>query len=192
MRLVRARKAEALAPRLGRLGPTSVLVLGAPKTYRAQAVATTAEKKTEILAIASNRKAFYDYEVDEDYEAGIVLNGTEVKSLRNGKAQLTDAWAEVVRGEAWVHQLYVAEYSHGNVYNHLARRSRKLLLHRAEIDRLARRVSEKGYTLIPLELYFKNGRAKLKIGVCRGKKAYDKRASVKARDVRRALERDDE
>lgn len=158
--------------------------------YVARAVATVTEPKVEIQAIASNRKALFEYEVEEDYEAGIVLSGTEVKALRNGKAQLTDAWAEVVRGEAFVNQLYIAEYSHGNVFNHQSRRSRKLLLHRAEIDRLARRTGERGYTLIPLELYFKNGRAKVKLGVCRGKKQHDKRASVKARDVQRAIERD--
>ncbi len=160
--------------------------------YRPSAVGNAAEQKVEIQAIASNRKAFYEYEVEEDFEAGIVLSGTEVKALRNGKAQLTDAWAEVVKGEAFVHQLYIAEYAYGNVFNHQSRRSRKLLLHRAEIDRLARRTGERGYTLIPLELYFKNGRAKVKLGVCRGKKQHDKRASVKARDVRRAIERDSE
>jgi SsrA-binding protein len=159
--------------------------------YRA-AVVTRAPETNEIVAIANNRKALFEYEVSEDVEAGIVLRGTEVKSLREGKAQLTDAWAEVVGGEVFLHQLYVPEYAFGNVFNHQARRTRKLLLHRQEIDRLGRRVSEKGYTLIPLELYFKNGRAKVKLGVCRGKKQYDKRASVKARDVRRAIERSDE
>jgi len=154
-------------------------------------MATSPEKKVVITPIATNRKAYFDYEVSEDIEAGIVLQGTEVKSLRTGKAALTDAWAEVVRGEVILHQLYVAEYAFGNVFNHAARRSRKLLLHREQIDRLERKTSEKGFTLIPLELYFKEGKAKVKLGVCRGKKQYDKRATVKARDVRREQERDD-
>lgn len=152
---------------------------------------STGEKKVEIVPIATNRKAYFDYEISEDLECGIVLQGTEVKSLRNGKVQLTDAWAEVAQGEVMLHQLYVAEYAFGNVFNHQSRRTRKLLLHREQIDRLARRTQEKGYTLIPLEMYFKQGRAKVKLGVCRGKKQHDKRASVKDRDVRRDLERDE-
>ena len=154
-------------------------------------MASSTDKKVEIVPIATHRKAYFDYEVSEEIEAGIVLQGTEVKSLRTGKAQLTDAWAEVVRGEVFLHQLYVAEYAYGNVFNHAARRSRKLLLHRDQIDRLERRTQEKGFTLIPLELYFKDGKAKVKLGVCRGKKQYDKRATVKARDVRRDRDRDD-
>lgn len=153
-------------------------------------MAVTNAKKVEILQVATNRKAYFDYEVSEEVEAGIVLVGTEVKSLRDGKVTLTDAWAEVTNGEVFLHQLYVAEYSHGNVFNHPSRRTRKLLLHREQIDRLEKRTQEKGYTLIPLELYFSKGKAKVKLGVCRGKKQHDKRDAVKARDVRRDLERD--
>lgn len=141
-------------------------------------------------SIAKNRKAYFDYEIEEELEAGIMLKGTEVKSLRAGKVQLNDAYARIDGGEVFLAQLHIAEYDFGNLNNHEPLRVRKLLLNRNEIDRLARKVSEKGLTLIPLELYFKNGKAKVKLGLCRGKKSHDKRRSIKDRDMRRDLERD--
>jgi len=140
-----------------------------------------------IQRIARNRKASFEYHIEEDIEAGLVLRGTEVKSLRDGKAQLIDAYALIESGEAYVHQLHIAEYVNGTHGNHEPRRVRKLLLHKREIDRLQRKVREKGVTLIPLELYFKKGRAKLKIGLCRGKKQHDKRHAIKQRDLARDI-----
>jgi len=138
-----------------------------------------------IKLIAKNKKASFDYHVEEALEAGIVLSGTEVKALRDGKAQLTDAYAMIERGEVYVFQLHISEYSNKGYANHEAKRTRKLLLHRAEIARLERKVTQKGVTLIPLELYFKRGKAKLKLGLCRGKKLHDKRATIKQRDLER-------
>jgi len=140
-----------------------------------------------IRRIASNRKARFDYHVDDDVEAGLVLTGTEVKSLRDGKVQLVDGYAAIERGEAFLHGMHISEYANGTYANHEPRRVRKLLLHKSEIQRLARKTAEKGYTLIPLELYFKRGRAKVRLGLCRGKRSYDKRASIKERDEKREL-----
>lgn len=150
-----------------------------------------AQTNGEIQKIVTNRRAYHDYSVEEELEAGLVLTGTEVKSLRDGKAQLNDAYAMIEGGEAFMHQVHIAEYKQGNIFNHEPRRVRKLLLKRTEIERLIRKVREKGYTLIPLELYFKRGRAKVKIGLCKGKKQYDKRATVRDRDLRREAERED-
>ena len=150
-----------------------------------------AQTNGEIQKIVTNRRAYHDYSVEEELEAGLVLTGTEVKSLRDGKAQLTDAYAMIEGGEAFMHQVHISEYKQGNIFNHEPRRVRKLLLKRTEIERLVRKVREKGYTLIPLELYFKRGRAKVKIGLCKGKKQYDKRATVRDRDLRREAERED-
>ena len=138
--------------------------------------------------IAQNRKARHDYHIDDTYEAGIALVGTEVKSLRQGRASLVDGFAEVDDGEVWLHNVHIPEYTQGTWTNHSARRKRKLLLHRSEIDRIARKVSEKGYTLVPLALYFKDGRAKVEIGVARGKKEYDKRRTLAARTADREKE----
>jgi SsrA-binding protein len=140
--------------------------------------------------IVKNRKAYFDYEIEEEVEAGLVLKGTEVKSLRAGKAQMTDAYARVERGEAFLVQLHISEYEFGNLNNHEPLRVRKLLLKKTEIERLRRKVAEKGLTLIPLELYWKNGKAKVKLGLCRGKKAHDKRRTIRDRDVRREIERE--
>jgi len=141
----------------------------------------------EIKSVARNRKARHDYEILADLEAGLVLKGTEVKSLRDGKCQLVDAHVQVDNGQAYVHQLHIAEYKNGTIYNHEPKRVRKLLLKHSEIEKLHRQVTQKGVTLIPLEVYFKKGRAKLKLGICRGKKHHDKRASIKERDTRRDL-----
>ena len=139
--------------------------------------------------IASNRKAYHDYSIEDTWEAGIVLTGTEVKALRAGRASLIDGFAEVEGGEVWMVGVHIAEYSQGTWTNHSPRRRRKLLLHRSEIDRIERKISEKGFTLVPLSLYFKDGRAKVEIGLARGKRQYDKRQTLAAKDARRDMER---
>ncbi|MCL2879216.1 MAG: SsrA-binding protein SmpB [Treponema sp.] len=148
-----------------------------------------------IKMIAVNRKARHDYAIDDSYECGIELLGTEVKSFREGKISFPDAWAEVIasprRGsEIWLRSLTVAENPFSSVFNHDPFRKKRLLLHREEIKRIKRRVEEKGYTLIPLSFYFKKSRVKVELGLCKGKKAYDKRADIKERDVKRDVERD--
>ena len=135
--------------------------------------------------IAQNKKARHDYHVDDTYEAGLVLVGTEVKSLRQGRASLVDGFAEIDGGEAWLHNVHIPEYSQGSWTNHSARRKRKLLLHRSEIAKIERKTSEKGFTLVPLALYFVDGRAKVEIAVARGKKEYDKRHTIAARTAER-------
>jgi SsrA-binding protein len=140
--------------------------------------------------IASNRKAYHDYSIEDTWEAGIVLTGTEVKALRAGRASLVDGFAEVDGGEIWLIGVHIAEYSQGTWTNHTPRRRRKLLLHRSEIDRIERRTSEKGFTLVPLSLYFKDGRAKVEIGLARGKRQYDKRQTLAEKDARRDIERE--
>jgi SsrA-binding protein len=135
--------------------------------------------------IAQNRKARHDFHIDETWEAGLVLMGTEVKSLRQGKASLVDGFAEVDGGEVWLHGVHIPEYTQGTWTNHAARRRRKLLLNRTEIARIERKVHEKGYTLVPLQMYFKDGRAKVEIALARGKKAWDKRQSLAERQADR-------
>lgn len=137
--------------------------------------------------IAQNKKAFHDYHIEERFEAGIVLVGTEVKSLRNGKANFRDSFVLIRDGEAWLNNLHISPYDFGNRANHDPDRVRKLLLHRREIDRLNGRVREQGYTLIPLRLYFRNGMVKVEIGLARGKKQYDKREDIKKRETKREL-----
>ena len=143
---------------------------------------TTSGKKL----IAQNRKARHEYEIEDTVEAGLALVGTEVKSCREGKANLADSYAIVKDGEAWLLQAHIAPYSHGNRANHDPMRARKLLLHRAEIERLAVKVTQEGRTLVPLRLYFDHGLAKAEIAIARGKKLHDKRRSMaKAEDERR-------
>lgn len=142
-----------------------------------------------VHVVARNRKALFNYEVVDEVEAGLVLTGTEVKSLRDGKVQLLDGYAMVDGGECFLHHVHISEYAQGSYANHDPIRKRKLLLHRREIEKLGEKVREKGYTLIPLELYFKEGRAKVKLGLCRGKAAHDKRASIKEREERREVAR---
>jgi SsrA-binding protein len=139
--------------------------------------------------IAQNRRARHDYFILETFEAGVVLTGTEVKSLRLGKASLAEAYAAVEEGEAFVLQMHIPPYSQGNRWNPDPVRRRKLLLHRAEIQALERAVAQKGQTLIPLKLYFSRGRAKLLLGVAKGKKTYDKRHTIAERDARREMDR---
>ena len=138
--------------------------------------------------VASNRKARHDYLIEDTFEAGMVLQGTEVKSLRAGRASLIDGFAEVDAGEMWLHGVHIPEYTQGTWTNHAARRKRKLLLNRAEIDKIERRVNERGLTIVPLSLYFKDGRAKVEIALAKGKKSYDKRHALAERQANREVE----
>jgi SsrA-binding protein len=135
--------------------------------------------------VASNKKARHDYHIEDVFEAGMVLQGTEVKSLRMGRATLTDGFVDIDRGEAWLHGVHIPEYTQGTWTNHAARRKRKLLLHKTEIEKIERKVSEKGHTVIPLSLYFVKGRAKIEIGLAKGKKTWDKRQSIASREADR-------
>ncbi len=140
--------------------------------------------------IAQNRRARHDYFLDDRYEAGIVLQGTEVKSLRAGQASLAEAWVKIDdQGEAWLMQAHIEEYDHGNRYNHDPVRPRKLLLHKRELERLTKEVGAKGVTLVPTRLYFRDGRAKLEFALGRGKAHHDKRQDLKARDAQRQIDR---
>ena len=142
-------------------------------------------KETGQKMIAQNKKARHDFLIEDTYEAGLVLVGTEVKSLREGRASLVDGFVDIDRGEAWLHNVHIPEYSQGTWTNHSARRKRKLLLNRDEIDKIERRVNEKGLTVIPLSLYFKDGRAKVEIALAKGKKSYDKRHTLAERTANR-------
>jgi SsrA-binding protein len=138
--------------------------------------------------IAQNKKARHDYHIDETWEAGMVLMGTEVKSLREGRASLVDGFAEIDGGEVFLLNVHIPEYLNGTWTNHAARRRRKLLLNRSEITRMERKLSDKGYTLVPLQLYFKDGRAKVELALARGKKAYDKRHTLAEKQANREKE----
>ncbi|AUA13410.1 SsrA-binding protein SmpB [Streptomyces sp. SID8361] len=146
-------------------------------------------KETGRKLIAQNKKARHDYHILDTYECGLVLTGTEVKSLRQGRASLADGFAQLDGGEAWLHNVHIPEYSQGTWTNHSARRRRKLLLHRAEIDKLIGKTQETGHTLVPLALYFKDGRAKVEVALARGKKEYDKRQTLREKQDRREAER---
>ncbi|ACK42625.1 MULTISPECIES: SsrA-binding protein SmpB [Dictyoglomus] len=144
----------------------------------------------EKKVVAVNRKARHDYSILETFEAGIVLTGTEVKSLRRGKVSLQDSYADVKNGEVWIYNLHISPYEHGNIYNHDPKRPRKLLLNKDEIAYLVGKVRERGLTLIPLSIYFnERGWAKVELGLAKGKKLYDKRRDIAERDERRELER---
>lgn len=146
--------------------------------------------KTEKTYIAKNRKAFHDYFVEDRIEAGIELTGTEVCSLRENSAQLRDCFIVIRRGEAWLNGVHISPYSHGSIFNVDPERRRRLLLHKKEILKLQQQADRKGYSLIPLSMYFNpKGRVKVEVGVCRGKKEYDKRASIKERDTKREIDR---
>jgi SsrA-binding protein len=139
--------------------------------------------------IARNRRARHDYHIEDTFEAGLVLTGTEVKSLRMGRASLTDGFAQISDGEAWLHNVHIPEYLQGSWTNHTPRRIRKLLLHRSEIDRLVSKTTEQGLTLVPLSLYFKDGHVKAEIALARGKRTYDKRQDLAKRDAAREMDR---
>ena len=143
-----------------------------------------------VKVVATNRSARHDYFIDEVFEAGIVLTGTEVKSLRQGRATIGDGYIHIEGGEAWVENLHIPEYTQGTWTNHAPRRKRKLLLHHTQIDELHIQTRERGLTIVPLRLYFSKGKAKLEIGVARGKKLYDKRQSLKERQDNREAQRD--
>ena len=142
-----------------------------------------------IKTIATNRKAYHDYHILDTYEVGIVLTGTEIKSIRAGRVNLGDSYATVRDGEVWLINMHIAAYSHGQRENHEPRRERKLLLHRQEINRLIGKVQEKGWTMVPLRLYLKDGRAKVDLALVRGKRQYDKRKAIAERDYDREMRR---
>ncbi|MEU4348797.1 SsrA-binding protein SmpB [Streptomyces sp. NPDC023838] len=139
--------------------------------------------------VAQNKKARHDYHIIDTYECGLVLTGTEVKSLRQGRASLVDGFVQIDGGEAWLHNVHVPEYAQGTWTNHSARRKRKLLLHRAEIDKLASKSQESGHTIVPLVLYFKEGRAKIEIALAKGKKEFDKRQTLREKQDTRETNR---
>jgi SsrA-binding protein len=145
--------------------------------------------KEGIKVLAQNKKARHDYFIEDTYEAGIVLTGTEIKSIRRGRVNLKDGFARIRNGEAWLYNVHISEYEQGNRYNHDPLRTRKLLLHRAEINKLLGHTKVQGYSLIPLRLYLKGGFCKVEIGLAKGKKNYDKRESIKQRDAQREMQR---
>jgi SsrA-binding protein len=142
-----------------------------------------------IKTVAQNRKAYHDYFVEEKYECGVVLFGTEVKSIRQGKVNLKESWAQIRKGEVWVEGMHISPYEQGNIFNRDPLRPKKLLLHQKEIRKLDSLVMRQGYTLVPLEIYFRNGRVKLELGLCRGKQLHDKRDSMAKRDSDREIQR---
>lgn len=142
-----------------------------------------------IKVIATNKKAFHDYFVEERYECGIALFGTEVKSVRQGRVNLKESWAQVRKGEIWVEGMHISPYEQGSIFNKDPLRARKLLMHRKEIRKLDQLVFRQGYTLIPLEVYLKNGRMKVQLGLCKGKQLHDKRDSMAQRDTDREIQR---
>jgi SsrA-binding protein len=153
-------------------------------------LAKKSEQKTKSASpTIENRKARHEYHIDETFEAGIALKGTEVKSIRAGKASLHEAYAYLNNGEVWLKNMYIKVYEFGSYHNHDETRDRKLLLKRKEIREIDKHISQKGFTLVPLKLYFKNGYAKVLVGLARGKKMYDKREDMKEKDVKRELNR---
>ena len=140
--------------------------------------------------IANNKKVFHDYFIEETYEAGIVLHGTEVKSLRMGKCSIKESFLRIENGEMWIYGMHISPYEKGNIFNKDPLRTRKLLLHRSEIMKLIGKVKEKGYTLVPIEVYFNDGKAKIEIGLAKGKKLYDKREDIAKKDMKREAERE--
>lgn len=140
--------------------------------------------------VANNKKAFHDYFIDETYEAGVALHGTEVKSLRMGKCSIKESFIRIDNGEIFAFGMHVSPYEKGNIFNKDPLRVKKLLLHKYEINKLAGKVAEKGYTLVPLKVYFRNGRAKVEIGLARGKKLYDKRQDIAKKDQKREAEKE--
>lgn len=148
-----------------------------------------AKKETQKL-IANNKKAYHDFFIDETYEAGIALHGTEVKSMRMGKCSIKESFLRIEDGEVFVYGMHVSPYEKGNIFNKDPLRVKKLLLHKYEINKLQGKIKEKGYTLVPLQVYFKEGKVKVEIGLARGKKLYDKRADIAKKDQRREAEKE--
>lgn len=149
-----------------------------------------ASNKESQKLVANNKKAYHDYFIDETYEAGVALHGTEVKSMRMGKCSIKESFIRIENGEVFVYGMHVSPYEKGNIFNKDPLRIKKLLLHKYEINKLAGKVAEKGYTLVPLQVYFKNGKVKVEIGLARGKKLYDKRQDIAKKDMRRETERE--
>ena len=149
-----------------------------------------AQSKAPQKLIANNKKAYHDYFIDETYEAGIALHGTEVKSMRMGKCSIKESFIRIENGEIYVYGMHVSPYEKGNIFNKDPLRVKKLLMHKYEINRLAGKVAEKGYTLVPLQVYFKDGRVKTEVGLARGKKLYDKRQDIAKKDQRRETQRE--
>lgn len=148
------------------------------------------KEKDRQKLIANNKKAYHDYFIDETYEAGIALHGTEVKSMRMGKCSIKESFIRIENGEVFVYGMHVSPYEKGNIFNKDPLRVKKLLMHKYEINKLQGKVAEKGYTLVPLQVYFKEGRAKVEIGLARGKKLYDKRQDIAKKDQRREAEKE--
>ena len=146
-------------------------------------------ENSHIKIVTKNRKAWHDYSIAEEIEAGMVLLGTEVKSLRSGRANLKDAYGRIDKGELYIHQMHISPYPFAYYDNHDPLRPRKLLLHKAELKRLDAKIREKGFSIIPLKIYFKRGKAKVTIGLARGKRQYDKRHSIKEREMKREMDR---
>lgn len=146
--------------------------------------------KETMKLVANNKKAYHDFFIEEKYEAGLVLHGTEVKSLRMGKCSIKEAFIRIEKGEAFIYGMNVSPYEKGNIFNRDPLRVKKLLLHKAEINKLLGAIAEKGYTLVPLQVYFKDGKAKIEIGLARGKKLYDKRQDIAKKDLKREHERE--
>lgn len=146
--------------------------------------------KESMKLVANNKKAYHDYFIEEKIEAGMVLHGTEVKSLRLGKCSIKEAFIRIEKGEVWVYGCHISPYEMGNIFNKDPLRPKKLLLHKYQIDKLFGQMKEKGYTLVPLQVYFSEGKAKMEIGLARGKKLYDKRADIAKKDMKREAERD--
>ena len=147
-------------------------------------------EKERMKLVANNKKAFHDYFIDEKYEAGLVLHGTEVKSLRMGKCSVKESFIRIENGEVFVYGMHISPYEKGNIFNKDPLRVKKLLLHKQEINKLTGKVAEKGCTLVPLQVYFKDGKAKMEVGLARGKKLFDKRQDIAKKDERRANERE--
>lgn len=148
-----------------------------------------ANEKNGEKTVALNRKATHDYFIEEKYECGIVLTGTEIKSVRDGKVQFKDAYVSIIKGEAWIKNMHISPYTYGNIFNVDETRDRKLLLHKYEIRKMYDKVRLKGYTLVPLRMYLKGGKAKMEIALAKGKALYDKRESEKLRDAKREMEK---
>lgn len=146
--------------------------------------------KESMKLVANNKKAYHDYFVDEKFEAGLVLHGTEVKSLRLGKCSIKEAFIRIENGEVWVYGMHISPYEMGNIFNKDPLRPKKLLLHKYEINKLLGKIKEKGFTLVPLQVYFKDGKAKIEMGLCRGKKLYDKRQDIAKKDQKREAEKE--
>ena len=146
--------------------------------------------KEAMKLVANNKKAYHDYFVDEKIEAGLVLHGTEVKSLRVGKCSIKESFIRIENGEMFVYGMHISPYEKGNIFNKDPLRVKKLLLHKSEINKLTGKIKEKGFTIVPLQVYFKDGKAKMEIGLCRGKKLYDKRQDIAKKDMKREAEKE--